>query len=97
MSSRGVRVVVDYIDAVAVIDVAVAVIVISVVVAVERIAKHVGGEVRVIVIDAGIDDGDDDVAAASGDVPGAWPIDVRVGRATGLTEVINSLESESLQ
>src|SRR5262249_24759432 len=44
-------------------------------------------QVGVVVIDAGVVDGDDDLAAAGGDVPGGGGVDVGAGGAAGLAGV----------
>src|SRR6266480_82246 len=67
----------DRIDPVAVVHVAVAVVVEPVIVALGRIHPHVGGEIDVVVIHTGVDDGDHYIGAAGGDVPGGECADVR--------------------
>ena len=69
---------VDGIDAVAIVDETIAVVVDTVGVAVRLVAEHVGGEILVVVVDPGIDDGHDDVAATRGDVPGFGGVNVGV-------------------
>lgn len=67
----------DRIDAVAVVDVTVAVVVEPAVVALGGIHPHVGGEIDTLVVDAGVDDGNDHAGAAGGDVPGGERADIR--------------------
>ena len=43
-----------------------------------------------VVVDAGVDHGDDDVAAARRDVPGLGGVDVGVGAAAGLAGVVHA-------
>ena len=70
-----IRVPICHVNTEAVIDVTVAVVIDPVAVAVGRVVKHVGGQVRVSVVDAGIDHGHYGIAAAGGDVPGGGGID----------------------
>ena len=73
-------VVVDEVPAVHVVDVAVAVVVDAVARDLARVRPDVGGEVGVVVLDPGVDDGDDDVGAAGRRVPGRLGVDVGVAR-----------------
>ena len=43
-----------------------------------RIPPHVGSQIRVIIGNAAIDDRDDHVGAAGGDIPGFWRIDINI-------------------
>ena len=92
-----VAVVVDEVVAVDVVDEAVAVVVDAVAGDLAGVGPDVGGQVGVGVIDAGVDDGDDDAAAAGGDVPGFRGVDVGVGRAAGLAGVVQAPEGTELR
>ena len=71
----------------------------AVVVIVDAVARDfagvdpdVVGQVGMGVIHAGVDDGDDHIAAAGVEIPGGGRINVRVGRAAGLPGVVHSPE-----
>ncbi len=67
----GVRVVVGRVDAVEVVDVAVAVVVDPGRASpLQRVVPHVGGEVLVGVVDAGVENGHDDRGRSRGEIPG---------------------------
>jgi hypothetical protein len=85
---HGIRIAIGRVDSMAVVDVAVAVVIDSVGGALGRIAPDVGREVFVVVIDAGIDDGHDDAGGAAADVPAFRRVDVVIGRAPGLSGVV---------
>jgi hypothetical protein len=68
---------------------------VTVAVVVEAVARDLTGirpdvrrEVGVVVVDPAVDDGDDDRGIADRDLPGLRCVDVRVGRAAGLTRVV---------
>jgi hypothetical protein len=83
-----VRIVVVRIYAVDVIYVAVAVIVYAVARDFSRISPEIRIEIRVIVVNASVNDEDDDAGASGGDVPGFWGINVSVGGTAGLSGVV---------
>ena len=58
------------IDAMAVVYIAVAVVIDSVIGAFTRVIVDIGGKVGVIIIEAGIENGDYNIVAAGGNVPG---------------------------
>src|SRR5207245_9001017 len=89
----GVAVCAAGVDAEAVVHLAVAVVVYPVAVAIQLVAEPVRGQVRVSVVDPGVDRGHDAVAAAGRDVPGFGGIDVRIGDPAALASVVKSPES----
>src|SRR5205823_5686362 len=52
------------------------------------VVPDVGGEVGVVTLDGVVDDGDDDVGAAGGHLPGFGGVHVGVGGAAGLAGVV---------
>jgi hypothetical protein len=84
----GIRVAIHDVDPVAVVDEAIGVTVDPVAVAVGGVGPNVRREVRVAVVDAGVDDDHDDVSAATDDVPSFGGIYVRVGGPSGLSRVV---------
>ncbi len=78
--------------AVDVVDVAVGVVVSVVARDFTRVGPHVGCEVRVGVVDAAVDDRNDDRGTARLAVPRFWRIDVGVDGTTGLTGVVHAPE-----
>src|SRR5262249_36200554 len=71
-------VVVDEVVAVVVVGEPVVVVVDAIIGDLPRVVPHVGGEVGVVVVDARVDVGDGDAAAAGGEVPGLGRVDVGV-------------------
>ena len=90
---HGVGIVVGGVDAEAVVHQAVAVVVDPVAVAIQLVAEHVRGQVRVSVVDPGIDHGHDDVAAPRGDVPRLGGVDVRIRDPAVLARVVEAPET----
>ena len=84
-----VAVVADEVVAVHIVDVSVLVVVDAIAGNLTRVHPHVRLEVRMVVIDAGVDDGDDRLAAAGGDVPGGRRLDIGACLATGLPGVVH--------
>src|SRR5262249_24139846 len=82
----------DEVPAVDVVDEAVAVVVDAVAGDLARVGPDVGGEVGVVVVDAGVDDRDDDAAARGDGVPRLGGVDVGVGDAAGLPGVVQAPE-----
>ena len=87
----GIAVVVDEVVAVIIVDIAVAVIIDAVAGDLAGVAPHVGGEVGMRPVDAGVDDADND-AAAGGVVPRLRRIDIRVGAPAGLAGIVQPPE-----
>ena len=54
----------------------------------QRIRPDVRRQVGVVVVDAGVDHGDDDIAAARGDVPGGGGVDVGEGPLLGVRGIV---------
>ena len=90
---HGVGIVVGGVDAEAVVHLAVAVVVDPVAVAIRLVAEHVRGQVRMSVVDPGIDHGHDDVAAPRGDVPRLGGVDVRIRDPAVLARVVEAPET----
>src|SRR5262249_38854679 len=76
-----VRVIVGEVVPVDVVAVAVAVVVDAIARDLARVGPDVRGQVRVVVVDAGVNHGDDGVAGAGAGVPGLRGVDVGVGDA----------------
>jgi hypothetical protein len=96
-SSIGIAVVVEEVVAVDVVDEAVVVVINAVAGDLAGVDPDVGGEVGMGVIDAGVDDGHDDVAAAGGAVPGLGCVDVGVERAAALSGVVQAPQRAELR
>ena len=73
---RDVIVVIDEIPAVKIVDEIVAG-------EIAGVGPEMGGEEGIVEIDAGVEDGDDDVGAAAGNVPGGGGVDVSAGGSGG--------------
>lgn len=86
----GVVVVVGEVPAVDVVDESVVVVVEVVVGDFAGIGENVGGKIGMGHVDARVDDGDDDVVGAGGEIPGAGGVDVGVGRAAVLAGVFKT-------
>ncbi len=83
-----IRVPVEKVVPVDVVNIAVAVVVNRVAWDFAGIPPHIGGEVCVRIVDAGIDDRDDHGFAAHGCVPRLRRIDIHIRRATRLSRVV---------
>ena len=86
-----VAVAVGEVVAVDVVDVAVAIVVDSVAGDFTRVGPDVLHQVRMRVVDAGIDNADDNIAAGL-DVPGLGGVDIRIGSAARLARVAEAPE-----
>lgn len=75
-----------------VIDDAIAVVVDAVAWHLVGIDPHVGGEVGMVVVDAGVDHADDDLVRADGGVPRLDGIDVGIGGPAGLPGVVQPVQ-----
>src|SRR5688572_1446850 len=84
---HGIAIVEHGVDAKNVVDEAVGVVIGIVAGDFARVAPHLRGEINVVVVDAGINDGNDDVGAAGGEVPGGHNINVSATNAAVLAVV----------
>ncbi len=82
----------DRVEAVHVVDDAVAVVVHAVARDLGRVDPHVGGQILVRVVHAGVDHADDDVGAADAVVPRLDGVDVSVRGAAGLAGVVEPVQ-----
>src|SRR3989338_642096 len=89
---HGIIIVIHFVDAVTIIHEAVAIIVQSVAVTIVAVLEHIRREILVVVVDAGIDHGDNNITASRGDVPRLRRIDVRILGATGLSRIVETPE-----
>ena len=89
----GITGIIDRVDAKDVVDVAVIIIVDVVAGNFARVDPHLGGQIAVGIIDARINDADDDVGIAGGDIPSLDDVDVGAGEAALLADVVQAPES----
>ena len=95
-----VRVVVEHVGGVGgevpaedVVDKTVAIVVDAVACRLAGIAPDVRGQIRMVVIDAGVDHGDDHRPRAGGDIPRRRGVDVGIGKPARLRRVVESPEA----
>ena len=81
-----------HVDAVAIVDETVAVVVDAVGVAIGRVVEHVGRQVRMGVVDSGVDHRHHHVAAPGGEAPRPGGVDVSAGRPARLAGVLETPE-----
>ena len=75
-----------------VVDVSVSIVVEPVTGDLTGVGPHVSGEVRVGIVDARVDHGDDHVGRTGRQVPGLGRVDIRISGPTGLAGVVHSPE-----
>ena len=89
---HGIIVVVRKVPAADVVDVAVGVIVDAITRDLRRVQVNIARKFRVVVVNAGVYDGNDHAAIARQVIPGFWCVDVSIGKPSCLTGVVQSPE-----
>ena len=86
---HGVAIAIGKVIAMNVIDVSVIVIIDPVAWNLTRISPHVSGQIRVVIVHAGIDHGDNHIPTADGFIPGFDSTDVGAGLAPELAAILH--------